>query len=276
MKRVACLALFAWLVVPAGAQENIRYTRSDGAEVSARRLDAPGCAPLAIVSHGLGGSSDGNAPLAEALNKAGYRVVVPTHAESGRRLLVSGITAGRGLRGVDDAASDPAAHRARQADFDAILNAEERRCRVPHKILAGHSMGARATLVHAGAASSTGIRGLDRFDGYIAISAQGEGTSFFPKGAMATLRKPVMIITGTEDRSVDGGYETRLSTYEALPVGKKRLAVIDRARHNELGGRGDPRVGRLVGDLVVEFVRQIPASTWLPSRRRAGVLIAEK
>ncbi|CAN1508229.1 hypothetical protein MCEMSEM23_00698 [Rhabdaerophilaceae bacterium] len=276
MKHSTSLVVLVCLAIPASAQSNARYMRADGAEVEAKRLDAPGCAPLAIISHGLGGSSEGNAPLAEALNKAGYRVVVPTHAESSRRLLRTAIVSGRGSQAVDDAASDPAAHRARQADFDAILAVEERQCRPPHKILAGHSMGARAVLVHAGATSTAGIRGTDRFDAYIAISPLGEGISFFPKGAVAGLRKPVMIITGTKDRSINSGYESRLSTYESLPPGRKRLAVIDNASHFELGGHGDKRVGRLVGELVVEFTRQIPAATWLPTRRRQGVLIAEK
>ncbi len=131
-----------------------------------------------------------------------------------------GIGGGRG--GIDRAASDRAAHLARQADFDAILAAEEKRCRVPFKVLAGHSMGARAALVEAGATSTSGIAGRDRFDAYIAISPLGEGHSFFPTGAMKGIRKPVLVITGTEDRSVGGGYESRLATYEGLPPGRKR------------------------------------------------------
>ncbi len=79
---LAALALFA-AAVPASAD---LYRRADGAEIEAKVLDARGCAPLAIISHGLGGSLQGNAPLAAALNRAGFRVVVPSHAESGREL----------------------------------------------------------------------------------------------------------------------------------------------------------------------------------------------
>ncbi|MCU0817940.1 MAG: hypothetical protein MUF11_01350 [Beijerinckiaceae bacterium] len=267
---LAVLALFA-AAVPASAD---LYRRADGAEIEAKVLDARGCAPLAIISHGLGGSLAGNAPLASALNRAGFRVVVPSHAESGRELLVRGIGGGRG--GIDRAASDRKAHEARQADLDAILATENTRCRVPFKVLAGHSMGARTALVEAGATSTANITGRDRFDAYIAISPLGEGPGFFPGGAMKSIRKPVLMITGTEDRSVGGGYETRLSTYEGLPPGRKRLAVIDGATHRALGGRGDPQVANMVGTLAVEFLQQLRPGPWGPAGKRAGVTIDEK
>lgn len=267
---VFALALVAG-VAPASAD---LYRRADGAQIEAKVLDARGCAPLAIISHGLGGSLAGNATLATALNRAGFRVVVPSHAESGRDLLIRGIGGGRG--GLDRAASDRAAHLARQADVDAILATEEKRCRVPFKVLAGHSMGARTALVEAGAVSTSGIEGRDRFDAYIAVSPLGEGPGFFPNGAMKAIRKPVLMITGTEDRSVGGTYETRLSSYEGLPPGRKRLAVIEGATHRALGGRGDPQVGAMVGTLAVEFLQQLRPGPWAPAGRRAGVTIDEK
>lgn len=252
------------------------YRRADGVMVDAKVLDARGCAPLAIISHGLGGSLSGNAPLASALNRAGFRVVVPSHAESGPRLLMAGLSGGRGMRGLDVAASDPAAHRARQADLDAILAVELARCRVPFKVLAGHSMGARSTLVEAGATSSTGIRGKDRFDAYIAISPLGEGQGMFPVGSGAGLRKPVLMITGTRDQSAERSYESRLSAFEGLAPGRKRLAVIDGASHRALGGRGEPPVGAMVGVIAVEFLHQLRPGPWGPPGRRAGVTFAEK
>jgi hypothetical protein len=272
--RVMFAALF--LLCASGMATADTYRRADGVMVDAKVLDARGCAPLAIISHGLGGSLAGNAPLATALNRAGFRVVVPSHAESGPRLLMAGLSGGRGLRGLDDAASDPAAHRARQADIDAILAVELARCRVPFKVLAGHSMGARSTLVEAGAASSTGIRGKDRFDAYIAISPLGEGHGMFPVGSGASLRKPVLMITGTRDQSAERGYESRLSAFEGLAPGRKRLAVIEGATHRALGGRGEPQVGAMVGVLAAEFLRQISPGPWGPPGRRAGVTFAEK
>lgn len=267
---LACITLLSAV----GLASADTYRRADGVMVDAKVLDARGCAPLAVISHGLGGSLSGNAPLASALNRAGFRVVVPSHPESGRGLLARNLGGGRGA--IERAASDSEAHRARMADIDAILAAEERRCRVPFKVLAGHSMGARTTLVEAGATSTANIKGRDRFDAYIAISPLGEGPGFFPPGAMNGIRKPVLVITGTEDRSLGGGYESRLSTFEGLPPDRKRLAVIDGATHRALGGNGDPRVGVMVGTLSVEFVGQLRPGPWGPPGRRAGVTFAEK
>jgi alpha-beta hydrolase superfamily lysophospholipase len=269
------LAAFALLAALGVAQADT-YTRADGARIDAKVLDAPGCAPLAIISHGLGGSLSGNAPLATALNRAGYRVVVPSHAESGREALRRALLSGRPRVGVATAAADPAAHRARMADLDAILATESGRCAVPFRVLAGHSMGARTTLIEAGATSTARITGANRYDAYVAISPQGAGNDFFPTGAMGALRKPVLMITGTEDRSVDGGYETRLSTFEGLAPGRKRLAVIDNASHRDLGGGGSREVGAMVGIIATEFLRQIRPGPWGEAGRRAGVVFAEK
>jgi len=274
--RFAALFLFATGAVQAETQ--VTYRRADGQVVHAVALEANGaaCAPLAIVSHGLGGSSSGNRPLAGALNHAGYRVILPNHAESGPRLLMTAMRSGNGLDGIAAAAADPAATKARQADLDAILAVEEKRCRLPNKLLAGHSMGAREALIEAGARNSAQVAGKDRFDLYIAVSAEGEGTDFFPSGAMSGIRKPVMIITGTEDRSVDGGFETRMTTFANLPPGRKRAAIIRGATHRDLGGNGDLQVGATVGSLTVEFARAITPGPFVPAQHRQGVLIKDK
>jgi len=255
-----------------------KYFRVDGHTVEANILPVPGpsCAPLAIVSHGLGGTKDSNAQLAMALNRAGYRVIVPTHAESGPRQLFSSLrpSAGGFVSGVSKAASSTEAHRYRMADLTAILAVEDRRCKLPVKLLAGHSMGARTTLLEAGAKSSTGIEGRDRFDIYVAVSPEGEGTEFFPSGSMRPVRKPTMVITGTLDNSVDGPFQTRLSTYQAIPSEKKRLAIINGANHLDLGGRSDA-IGTMVGTLATEFAMQIKPGPWGPAPRHFGVAITD-
>jgi pimeloyl-ACP methyl ester carboxylesterase len=270
LKRAALILLAA-----CGVAQADTYIRADGARIDAKVLDAPGCAPLAIISHGLGGSLSGNAPLASALNRAGYRVVVPSHAESGPKLLRQALLGGRPRVGVAAAATNPAALRARFADLDAILSVENRRCAVPFRVLAGHSMGASTTLIEAGAISSAGITGQNRFDAYIALSPQGEGDQFFRTGAFGGIRKPTLMITGTEDRGIYGSYETRLTAFEGLPPGRKRLAVIDGASHRDLGGNGRD-VSAMVSIIAVEFLRQIRPGPWGEAGRRAGVLFAEK
>lgn len=268
------LALIVLLSAPGLACADT-YRRADGVMVDAKVLDARGCAPLAIISHGLGGSLSGNAALASALNRAGYRVVVPSHPESGRDLLRKAFMGGRA--GVARAAADPKLLQARIDDVTAILDSEMRRCAVPFKVLAGHSMGSRTVNIEAGAGNGANLRGRDRFDAYISISPLGEGGSgMFPPGAYSGIRKPMLMITGTQDQSVDGGYETRLSAFEGLAPGRKRLAVIEGARHAPLGGSGEASVGNMVGVIAVEFLRQIRPGPWGPPGRRAGVTFAEK
>lgn len=273
LPRVKLAALV--LLVACGTASADIYTRADGVQIDAKVLDSRGCAPLAIISHGLGGSLSGNAQLATALNRAGYRVVVPSHPESGRELLRQAFMGGRAA--IMRAAADPRLLQLRIDDVTAILDSEMRRCAVPFKVLAGHSMGSRMVNIEAGAGNGAGIRGRDRFDAYISISPLGEGGSgMFPPGAYSSIRKPMLMITGTQDGSVDGSYETRLSAFEGLSPGRKRLAIIEGARHSPLGGWGEASVGNMVGVISAEFLRQIRPGPWGEAGRRAGVLFAEK
>ncbi len=276
-RQAALFAIFlATITGAAQAEPQSAYLRADGARIEARVLDAPGCAPLAIVSHGFGGNAKGNPQLAEALNRAGYRVIVPSHAESGPRALVSSIGSGRPRERILDLAANPALLGAREADVTAILATETQRCAVPFKVLAGHSMGARTVLLEAGANNRNGTKGADRFDAYIAVSPAGENSMLFPKGAMAGIRKPVLMITGTRDDGEGGGYENRLSTFEGLPPGRKRLAVITDATHFDLGGRRNPAVGRLIGEVTAEFLAMVRSGRQARATPRPNVFFSDK
>ncbi|MCZ8375084.1 MAG: hypothetical protein O9342_06885 [Beijerinckiaceae bacterium] len=272
-------ALLASLIAslpPALAGTSGSYSRADGTRIEARVLEAPGCAPLAIISHGFGGNSKGNPQLAEALNRAGYRVIVPSHPESGPRALLGSLGNGRPRERILDLAADPTLLGAREADVTAILTAEMRRCAVPFKVLGGHSMGARTALLEAGAANRNGMKGADRFDAYLALSPAGENSRLFPKGAMAGIRKPVLMVTGTRDEGEGGGYENRLSTFEGLPPGRKRLAVINEATHGDLGGRRNPAVGRLIGEMAVEFLAMVRSGGTARAKPRPEVFLSDK
>lgn len=273
----------AWLALavsalasPVLAQDETTYRRADGAVIEARVLPAAGCAPLAVVSHGFGGTARGNRQLAEALQQAGYRVVVPNHAETGPKVLFQLVGTGGGRERLFDMVADPRLLGPRLEDVGAILAAEKRRCAVPFTVLAGHSMGARTALLEAGAANNAGLKGQNRFDAYIAISPAGENTKLFPRGAMAGLRKPVFLITGTRDDGEGVGYALRLSAFEGLPAGFKRLAVIDDATHSALSGRGDPRTGQLVGAMAVEFLAMVRSGSARAATPRPGVFLSDK
>jgi pimeloyl-ACP methyl ester carboxylesterase len=180
-----------------------------------------------------------------------------------------------GLAALDATAGDPGLLQFRLDDISAILTAERARCAVPFTVLAGHSMGARTVAIEAGAGNNAGLRGQDRFDAYIAVSPQGEGSRLFPRGAYASIRKPMLLITGTRDGAANGGWETRLSTFDGLTPGRKRFAIIDEAGHMALGGR-DGRVGALVGSLSVEFLRGLRPGPWRAAEARADVRISDK
>jgi predicted dienelactone hydrolase len=265
---------------PRGQGSQGGYIRADGQVVDARVLPAPGtgCAPLAIISHGLGGDKRGNPQLAAALSRAGFRVVVPSHAESGPSLLRATLAGGAFRDALIRAAGDKRLLALRLEDIGAILDAEERRCTPPFRLLAGHSMGSRTVLIEAGARNRADLAGRDRFDAYIAISPAGEGTSLFPSGAMRPIRKPMLLVTGTRDFGEGAGYETRLTSFDGLPPGRKRLAVISGAGHFQLGGAGPGSngVGQAVGVLAVEFAGHIRPGPWRAAAPRRGVEIAEK
>ncbi len=216
-----------------------------------------------IVSHGLGGSEEGLAGFATAMGAAGWRVIVMGHAESGRALLrqalTGGIARGEMRAGIRDAAGDPAHHRARMLDLDATFALATRGCRPPQLVLAGHSMGAMTTMFEAGATPRFGRLGANRFDAYVALSPQGVG-HVFAEGAWRAVTRPVLMVTGTRDEGTDGDWRTRLSAFEGLPPGLKRLVVIPGATHMDVGGK-EAREGATLAALTQEFLAGVrPAS----------------
>jgi hypothetical protein len=127
-------------------------------------------------------------------------------------------------------------------------------------------MGAITTMLEAGAVARFGRFGGDRFDGYVALSPQGIG-SIFADGAWTRVSKPVLMITGTRDHGVDGDYRTRLTAFDGLPPGGKRLAIISGARHLELSGSaGSQSLGAIVG-LIREFAAGVATGGSLPPSR---------
>src|SRR5579864_4137142 len=107
------------------AQELVQAARTDGAKTPLRVYtpNAAGCAPLALISPGAGGSEDGYKYLAEALRDAGWRAVVMGHKESGEAALRSDMKDSGGIRkGVRELVNDPAAYSARLMDIKAALD----------------------------------------------------------------------------------------------------------------------------------------------------------
>jgi dienelactone hydrolase len=235
---VACPVLF--MAGTVAAQELVHAPRQDGAQVPLRAYTpkAPGCAPLAVISPGAGGSEDGYQYLAEGLREDGWRALVMGHQESGGAALRSDMRQAGSLKGgLQELVHDPKAYDARLMDIGAALKWAETSCHAPFVALLGHSMGARTVMVEAGSKNTLGVKGRDRFDAYVALSPDGPGP-MFPENAWSGIGKPVLMLTGTRDPSLDGDWKTRTIPYDSLPAGCKWLGVIDGATHMNFAGIG--------------------------------------
>jgi pimeloyl-ACP methyl ester carboxylesterase len=259
------------------AQSSLTLTRADGAQIPALNYTASGgsnCPPTMVLSHGFGGDERTQGSLARTMAARGWRVLAIAHKESGRAILQAAIRQGGGWTAVDAVARQRSLHVFRLADLDAALTEVTRTCRPKPLILAGHSMGSQTTMMEAGATALIGRLGSNRFDAYAALSPQGIGTAY-AAGAWSGVSRPVLMITGTNDRTADADYQARLTAFEGLPTGRKRLAVIPGAGHLQIGGIGSASVDAVVNALVQEFAEQIARGAWSPSRV-SGVRITEK
>jgi pimeloyl-ACP methyl ester carboxylesterase len=265
--------LFCFATLPALAQG---LPRADGSTTPVKRYGPQsGCGPAMIISHGFGGSENGNAGLASAIASQGWRVLVMGHRESGKEAFRAAVFSGSPRQGILEATTTPPRHRARFLDLDAAVAEMTRGCRPAKLMLAGHSMGAMTTMLEAGAVARFGRFGSNRFDAYVAISPQGVGYTY-AQGAWAGVTKPVLMITGTRDQGSDGGVETRLSAFEGLPPGKKRLAIIPGAGHLALAANGRDDVGQAVSALTIEFANAVSGGRALPPSSLRGIDIRDK
>jgi dienelactone hydrolase len=230
------------LAAHAGAEETRMLTRADGASVPVRvyAVDANTCHGVAVISPGAGGTEKGLSYIAEALNKNGWLSVVVGHKESGPSVLRADMH-GLDLKGaLLKMTTDRSAYEARWMDIGAALDWARPRCGKHFSALIGHSMGAATVMLEAGAANKLNLTGKDRFDAYVAMSPQGPG-SVFPKDAWSKIGKPMLLLTGTRDDALEGGWSSRTIPYDVMPAGCKWLGVIDNATHMNFGGEGFSR-----------------------------------
>jgi dienelactone hydrolase len=169
----------------------------------------------------------------------GWRAIVMGHKESGRAALTSDIRQQHSIkRGLRELVDDPTAYDARLMDIAAALKWVGQSCKTPFVALIGHSMGARTVMIEAGAKNKIGVKGLHRFDAYVAISPDGPDP-VFPENAWSDIKKPMLILTGTRDKSMQtGDYKSRTIPYDNLTTGCKWLGVIDEATHMNFAGVG--------------------------------------
>jgi predicted dienelactone hydrolase len=283
------LALFGLLLVQgAPAQQRIETPRSDGHTtpllVYGAENDPTACAPLAVISHGAGGSEDGYHYLAGAMAQMGYTTVMIGHRESGPKALRADMHQYGIIAGVRALVADPAAEADRLLDVEAALRWGASQCKSPFRVLLGHSMGAETVMLEAGAKNMIGITappaGLDRFDAYVALSPEGTGV-VFPGHAWAGIHKPVLILTGTRDQSLKGGPEARQIPWHDLPGSAGQcqwMGVIDGATHMNFAGNGvgKQRVEPIVTSAIHDFLNSWNDGSCVLPRPTPGMSLQAK
>jgi dienelactone hydrolase len=249
------------------AQTRVSAPRSDGRSAPLLVYKAAGagssCAPLAIISHGAGGSENGYRYLAEAMAHDGFTTIVMGHRESGLEALRADMRKHGIRRGVQALVADPTAEQARLLDVGAALAWANHQCHAPFRVLLGHSMGSETVMLEAGARNIIGVSappaGQDRFDAYVALSPEGHGI-VFPKNAWNAIHKPILILTGTRDKALNGDWKTRTAPWHDLPgdpSGKCQwMGVIDGATHMNFAGNGlgADRAEPLVTQTIAAFL----------------------
>jgi dienelactone hydrolase len=266
--KLAAVTLLAAL--PALAQTRIDAPRADGHVTPLLLYAAAGggskCAPLAIISHGAGGSENGYRYLANAMANAGFTTVVMGHRESGLQALRADMREHGIMAGVRALVADPHAEEARLLDVGAALKWANGQCKAPFRVLLGHSMGAETVMLEAGARNMIGVAsppaGRDRFEAYVALSPEGPGI-VFPEDAWSGIHKPLLVLTGTRDQSLKGGPQARQVPWHDLPGDGARdcqwMGVIDRATHMNFAGTGlgAGRVEQLVTQTISTFLQGV-------------------
>jgi len=249
-RRLRCAFIFGLLslAIPLCAQQWTSSPRSDGKTTPLLVYPAAGagtgCAPLAVISHGAGGTEYGYRYLAQFMAQSGFTTVVMGHAESGLDALKANMRAKGIMPGLRDLVADPNAEGARLLDVGAALAWADSQCHAPFRVLLGHSMGAETVMLEAGARNMLGIAsppaGRDRFDAYVALSPEGPGV-VFPDHAWSDIHKPLIVLTGTRDQSLQGGPKARLVPWRDMPGNPAHcqwLGVIDNATHMNFAGNG--------------------------------------
>jgi hypothetical protein len=96
------------------------------------------------------------------------------HKESGSAALRSYIRDAHEIkRGLRELVDYPKAYNARLMNVSAALKWAEQSYKSRYVVLIGHSMRARTVMIESGPKNKIGVKGLDRFDAYVAMSPDG-------------------------------------------------------------------------------------------------------
>ena len=246
-------------------------SRTRGIPVLIRVPAASGPAPVAIVSHGLGGSREGLAYLGEALATAGYAVIHVQHRGSDTALW-QGASDTRGS--FQAAAFDPRVALDRLYDVVFVLDELGRRAAgsgplagrldMGRAAIAGHSFGAWTVMHMLGQRlpiPGFGPRLPDpRLRAGVALSPI-PPIGIGPETAFAPVRAPVLHVTGTADTGWGvQDWRERTAGFR-FSSGPAVLAVLQGANHVAFAGEAtagaywnDPAYHARTARLAVGFL----------------------
>lgn len=227
---------------------------------------AEGAWPVVLISHGAGGNVDSNYAQARHLASHGYMVCCVEHVGSNTDCLKLKIKIWETLR---DMTRDRDEVLGRPVDVKEVLDQVELwngghddlwgKFNLEHVAVLGHSFGAYTALVLCGARPALDWlergpgeslkldkdflrlrvgKGLGpdlsdpRIDVGVALSPQGPGEPFFLEGSYASINRPVLGISGSDDRQ-QGGLrpENRKRFLELTPFAGTALVWIEGADH---------------------------------------------
>lgn len=222
-----------------------------------------------FFSVGFGGGRAGYAYLARAWSRLGFQVAVIEHVGSNAEVLkaihLPGMRQAELAEAVGRAVHDQAELEARPQDLAYV-----RRLLCPGQGwagLGGHSFGSYTALAALGVEAllpegpHSWEFGLE-WAGVVLMSAQPPDSVVSRRG-LAGLALPAFLLTGTKDSGMPAGvtFTQRITTYEAVPAGRKALAVLEGADHMAFAGIG------LAVAPALETIAQLTGEFWLALRK---------
>jgi predicted dienelactone hydrolase len=209
--------------------------------------------PVVVVSHGAGGDWDTHFAQAKHLASHGYAVLCLEHVGSNRERMTSGL---RLMKNLDAMIHDADEVLARPKDVSFALDRANEWNRDHPKMknrldlgrvgMMGHSFGAYTTMVVCGMRPALdwltpriepgkGL-GPDQTDARVrcgvALSPQGVGEPFFIQESFASLKAPLLGVSGTLDKQQNGlTAQNRLDGFALWPSGAHAFVWITDAKH---------------------------------------------